>query len=209
MNTNIRWPLQWPSEWPEKLIEKAINEYIALDPEMPEKIAQLSGKVVAIEILGLDKTLYISLHGSEIKLLEAFEKDPDTIISGTPAALFKMGTSASVTPLMLKGEVEIRGNTRLGREFKSLLSEMEIDWEEKLSQSIGDIPAHKIMSALAKLSRWGRAARTSIAEDISEYIQEESRDVVAGAELDVFNKNVDQLRDDVDRLQARFNQLEE
>ncbi len=206
MNTNTRQPLQWFGQWPAKLIEKAINEYIALDPEMLEKIAALSGKVIAIEILGLDKTIYLALHESGIKLQETCDK-PDTSISGTPSALFKMGASGSVTPLLLKGEIEIRGDTRLGRKFKSLLNEIEVDWEEQLSKSIGDIPAHQIMSALTKFSRWGRAAGKSIAQDISEYLHEESRDVVTGAELEVFNKDVDQLRDSTDRLQTRINQL--
>jgi len=190
-----------------KSLEKAINEYLSLDPEMAEKIAELSGKVIAVEMLGLDKTIYLSLDESGIKLLEIFETEPDATISGTPAALFKMGIAENATPLMLKGEVEIKGNTRLGRKFKSMLSEMEIDWEEQLSKSMGDTAAHQVMNTLTKLSRWGQAAGTSIAEDVSEYLQEESRDVVTGAELEGFNQDVDKLRDDVDRLQARIKQL--
>ncbi len=41
----------------------------------------------------------------------------------------------------------------------------------------------------------------------SEYLQEESRDVVTETELMLFNNAVDQLRDDVDRLQAKVKTL--
>jgi ubiquinone biosynthesis protein UbiJ len=39
--------------------------------------------------------------------------------------------------------------------------------------------------------------------NVSEYLQEESRDVISGAELEMFYNSVDRLRDDVDRLRAR------
>ena len=43
----------------------------------------------------------------------------------------------------------------------------------------------------------------------SEYLQEESRDVVTGTELEIFNDAVDKLRNDVDRLAAKVQQLKD
>jgi len=42
-----------------------------------------------------------------------------------------------------------------------------------------------------------------LAQSAAEYVTEESRDVVARAELDAFLDDVDVLREDVDRLAAR------
>jgi ubiquinone biosynthesis protein UbiJ len=45
--------------------------------------------------------------------------------------------------------------------------------------------------------------------NIREYLQEESRDVPSRYEVDRFVSDVNALRDDVDRLEARINRLQE
>lgn len=103
--------------------------------------------------------------------------------------------------------MEIRGDTRLGRQFKALIAEMDIDWEEHLSRLTGDIAAHRVMTVFDKLAEWSKSATSNLTDDIGEYLQEESRDVVSGAEMDMFNQQVDRLRDDTDRLEARIARL--
>ena len=79
---------------------------------------------------------------------------------------------------------------------------MDIDWEEHLSKMVGDVPANLAFGAINKISSWTKQAMSSFKDDVSEYLQEESRDVVTGAEIDSFNAKVDRLRDDVERLAA-------
>jgi ubiquinone biosynthesis protein UbiJ len=192
-------------------LEAMINRYLSLDPEMAENISELEGKVIAINIQGIKKVFYLFPQAGHedacIKVSDYYEGEPDTILKGTPAALFKMGVADDVAPMMLKGEVEISGNVRLGREFKKLLAEMDIDWEENLATLIGDAPAHHVTQAAKRFVGWASKVKQAISADISEYLQEESRDVVPGAELEMFYEDVDELRNDVDRLQARTNAL--
>ncbi len=188
-------------------LDAMVNRYLSLDPEVAQKMLAFEGRVIAIELLGINKKFYLlpqtDTAGTCIKLSESFEGKPDTTIKGTPAALFKMGLASDVAPMMLKGEVEITGDFRLGRAFKKLLAEMEVDWAEHLALLVGDAPAHHIARVAKQFTGWMSKARQSISTDISEYLQEESRDVVAGAELEMFYDDVDELRNDVDRLQAR------
>lgn len=81
---------------------------------------------------------------------------------------------------------------------------MDIDWSEPLSALVGDSFAYQLHQAGSKLGRWGKDSVKSVSASFSEYLQEESRDVVTETELDVFNQAVDHLRDDVDRLQAKI-----
>ena len=57
------------------------------------------------------------------------------------------------------------------------------------------------------LGQWGKDTVTSVSTSLSEYLQEESRDVVSETELEIFNNEVDRLRNDVDRIQAQINLL--
>ena len=189
------------------LLASALNNYLALDPEAPEKLAAFDGKVICIDIRGPNKTIYLLINGNRLSVVKAYDEDVDATIIGSPAALFKLGVHRDTAPLFFAGEVEIRGDTRLGRQFKSLLADMEIDWEEHLSRIVGDIAAHRIVGLVNDLRKWSKTAADNLADDVGEYLQEESRDVVSGAEMGMFYQQVDKLRDDTERLKARIDRL--
>jgi ubiquinone biosynthesis protein UbiJ len=192
---------------PLSLLETAFNNYLALDPEAPEKLTAFDGKLICINISGLNKRIYLLINGSKISVLKQHDAEPDATIIGSPAALFKLGVHRDSAPLFFAGEVEIRGDTRLGRQFKSLLADMEIDWEEHLSRLIGDIAAHRVAGLFNELKEWSESVAGNFADDVGEYLQEESRDVVSGAEMGMFYQQVDKLRDDTERLKARIDRL--
>ncbi len=190
------------------LVASALNNYLALDPEAPEKLTAFDGKVICIDIKGPNRTIYLLINGNRISVVKTFDAEPDATIIGSPAALFRLGVHRDSAPLFFAGEVEIRGDTRLGRQFKSLLAEMEIDWEEHLSRFVGDIAAHRIAGLFNGLRKWSNTAADNFADDVGEYLQEESRDVVSGAEMGIFYQQVDKLRDDTERLKARIDRLQ-
>ncbi|MBL4712167.1 MAG: SCP2 sterol-binding domain-containing protein [Gammaproteobacteria bacterium] len=189
------------------ILEAAINRYLALDPEMLDKLAAFDGKVIKIEISGINKTCYLCPDASGIHLSGEHEGSVDTVLRGSPLSLFKMGLVSNTATMLLKGEVEISGDTRLGHKFKNALSQMDIDWAEPLSELVGDSLAYQLHNSGKNVAQWSKQTLTSVSGSVSEYLQEESRDVVTETELTIFNNKVDQLRDDVDRLQAKINSL--
>ena len=189
------------------LFATVLNNYLALDPEAPEKLTAFDGRVISIDITGPNRTVYLLINDNRISAVNTCDKEPDATIIGSPAALFKLGVHRDTAPLFFAGEVEIRGDTRLGRQFKSLLADMEIDWEEHLSRLVGDIAAHHLAGMVNDLKKWSKSAADNLADDVGEYLQEESRDVVSGAEMGMFNQQVDKLRDDTERLKARIDRL--
>ena len=191
------------------IVETVINRYLALDPEMLDKMRAFSGKVIKVEITGINKTLYMWPGRHGIEITTEHEAEADTTLRGTPISLFKMGLVSNVAAMLLKSEVEISGDTRLGHQFKNLFSQMEIDWSEPLAELTGDVAAYQILQSGKKVSDWGKESFESITRSFSEYLQEESRDAVTEAELNIFNTDVDQIRNDVDRLQAKINALSE
>ena len=187
------------------ILESVINRYLALDPEMLGKLSEFDGKVIKLEMTGINKTLYMLPDESGIQVLADYDGDADTVLRGTPISLFKMGLVANAANLLLKGEVEISGDTRLGHKFKNVFSQMDIDWTEPLAGLVGDDLAYQLQQAGTKLGRWGKDSARSVSSSFSEYLQEESREVVTENELEIFNEDVDRLRNDVDRLQAKIN----
>jgi ubiquinone biosynthesis protein UbiJ len=72
---------------------------------------------------------------------------------------------------------------------------------------VGDVTAHQIGNLVRTASGWGRKAAATLAANVSEYLQEESRDLVTRTELEEFLSAVDELRESADRLQARLERL--
>ncbi len=189
------------------LIETAINRYLVLDPEMLTKLARFSGKVIKVELSGIDKHFYMLPGDRGIEIQINSNANVDTTLRGTPIALFKMSVTSNVAKVLLKGEVEITGDTRLGHQFKQAFSEMDIDWSEPLAELVGDGLAYQLQQASKKFVTWGKQSLESVSLSASEYLQEESRDVVTETELEIFNQNVDKIRNDVDRLEAKIKKL--
>lgn len=191
----------------EHTLQTAINKVLALDPELPDKLQAFEGKVIELQISGLRQSLFLLPHKGGIDIRRDHDAAPDTILRGSPVALAKMGLTRDVAPLLLKGEVEIIGDLRLGRAFKRVLSDMRIDWEELLASVTGDVIAHELFRRGKAVAQWGKRSGESLAMDVSEYLQEENRTVVSAGELQQFYDDVDSLHSDVERFAARLNQI--
>ena len=61
---------------------------------------------------------------------------------------------------------------------------------------------------MRNISQWGRDASSTLQQNVSEYLQEESRAVPSRYEAEEFRGQVDALRDDVARFEARLKQFE-
>jgi len=194
-------------EFLEQSIDSALNKALALDPELPAKLIAFSGKVISIHFKDIDKTLYLLPEDNHIRVLSHYDGDVDTRMSGSPISIMKMMMTPNVATLLLKGEVEISGDTRLGNEFKKLFREMQLDWQQPLSKIIGDNATQVVELKSKKMHSWLKKSFSSTSNSLSEYFQEESRDIVTETELEIFNQQVDDVRNNTDRLQARYQAL--
>jgi ubiquinone biosynthesis protein UbiJ len=108
---------------------------------------------------------------------------------------------------MSSGSVQIEGDTTLAQQFAKALGGLDVDWEEQAARVLGDPIAHQVGQAMKGLSDWGRQTSRTLTADLKEYLEEEGRLVPTRYELDAFLAEVDTLRDDVERLEARLARL--
>ncbi len=188
-------------------IELALNRYLSLDSEALARFSSLEGKVIAIDIKGIHKTVSLFPSSDGFMVLANFDGDADATISGTPVALAKMSVAKDPKDLLFSGEIKITGDTVIANQFNRLLSQLDIDWEEILSQNIGDIAAHKIGTISHQISQWFKRSTHSVFLDAGEYIQEEVHLSPSNAELREFIRQVDEIREATDRLKVRIDLL--
>ena len=101
------------------------------------------------------------------------------------------------------------GDAEIAGRYRELFALARPDFEEELSRLVGDVPARRLSQFAQGALSWARSARASPGENLAEYLQEESRDLVSKPELEEFLLGVDQLRETADRVEARLARLEQ
>ena len=186
--------------------ETAFNQALRLDPESLRRLATLHGKVIAIELRGTGLTLYIVPGPDGASLLGSYAGEPDTVLSGTPLALARMGLGEA-TGTLFAGQATLRGDRETGQRFKAILDNLDPDWLEPLARLIGDIPAHRLGRLLQDAGEWARQALDALARNGAEYLQQEVSVLATSEDVTAFVSEVDTLRDDLARLEARIARL--
>jgi ubiquinone biosynthesis accessory factor UbiJ len=185
--------------------EAILNRYLNLDPEAKEHLRRLSGKVVKIEWGPL--TYYWLFKSDSIYLSKDYNGPADLILRGSTfdflrLAFMKKDKALIDIPLQVLGDMEF------GKQFKEFFSNLEIDYEEQLSKILGDAIAYPMIQVLKSISLWASLSMESLGQNLTNYVQREMNWLVSDEELQLFFSDVDELRDDYARLEARIKMLE-
>ena len=190
------------------LLGQLLDGALDLDPETRRALAGLSGKVVDLEITGAG-TIRLRIDGECIRVEPRDETtDADVTIRGAPISLLRFAFAGDRETLILGDEVSLHGDIALATRLQQIAARVDIDIEEALAQRFGDIPAHELMRGMRGLGGWMRAAGTALLADVSEYLRYEAAVTPRREDAERFALAVDDLRDDVERLDARVTRLE-
>jgi ubiquinone biosynthesis protein UbiJ len=187
--------------------ESALNAALHLDPYTVRRLGSLAGKVVAVELHGVNLTLFLALQTDRIEVRGEHAGAADARLSGTPLAFARLGLSGDRAALH-SGDVQISGDTDLGQKLRDILAAMDIDWEEHLSRFTGDVVAHQAGNAARASQRWAQQSSAALLQDAGEYLKYERELLPDRAQVETFIQQVDVLRDDVERLEARVQRLQ-
>jgi ubiquinone biosynthesis protein UbiJ len=168
--------------------------------------ARLEGRVMQLQPGAEGLAMYFQVNEGRLQLKPGSAETPDTTLSGSLLNLARLG-GADPEAAIREGAVNISGATEIADDFRALLNMTRPDWEEELSKLTGDVVAHEAGRAVRGFAGWASRARESLGRSVAEYLTEESRDLVASAELEEFYTDVDQLSMGVDRAAAKLQQL--
>ncbi|MEJ2603990.1 MAG: SCP2 sterol-binding domain-containing protein [Gammaproteobacteria bacterium] len=184
------------------------NTQIAQSTPARDLCEELDGRVVAIRVRDSSLALYCRVTREGLDVTTRYEDEPDTVITGSLVALAGLATGDAAAAIR-SGRIEIEGDTETASRFRDLLRFARPDVEERLSGILGDAGAHQAGEMLRGLGVWGRQVADTLTRNISEYVTEERGDLPARGEVDVFYADVDRLRDDLARLEARIRALQD
>jgi len=188
-------------------LEATINHCLQFDPDALQRVRALTGKVIGIELLGLNLKFYLLPDSVGLQLRAEFEGKVDVWLRGAPLSMMRMGLGGDQQKALFSGDVEIVGDTETGQRVRDIMNDLDLDWEEQVSKLVGDVVGRKIGNVVREVADWAIQTRSSVEQDVSEYLQEESRLLPHREEIGPFLEAVDTLRADVDRIEAHVQRL--
>lgn len=189
-----------------RVLEAALNRVLALDPDTPRRLRPLAGRSLDVQLTEPPLHLRIAFTEAALELAPAADTD-------APAdATLEASLGGLIGLVLSRGErsrdVTFRGDVGVIQEVRRLFGELEVDLEEQLAAVTGDVIAHQVGNAARGGQAWGRQAADTLLRNTGEWLTEERRLLPPAAEARHFLREVDRLREDTDRLEARLRRLE-
>lgn len=189
-------------------LELSLNQALALDPDTGVALRALDGRRVVLHLSAPPLALQVTVDGEHLRVGPV-----DADLAPDLAVRSSLGGLISQLPFLRNddappvGQLRIEGDADLARRLQRLAERFDPDWQQPFTRVFGDVLGVQVANAIAAGLRQARVVAREFAGSAAEYVTEESRDVVARAELDAFLDDVDVLRDDVERCAARIERL--
>jgi ubiquinone biosynthesis protein UbiJ len=185
--------------------EKIINAALAYDPASRIALAQLEPQALAIQIAAPDFKIFVVPTQAGVHLRGHYEGEITTQLLGTLPALVSLIKSDRLN--LKDSGVQLFGSTSFLVELQKILKNLEIDWEEMLSEVFGDIIGHQSAKLIRTKMSWAKDRANNIQRLTSEFLTEELRILPSKPELAFFNAQVDDIKLGADRVAARIEQI--
>lgn len=178
-----------------------LNHLLEREDWARQRLLPFAGQVVRIE--GLPFTLNLSVGDSGVfRATGADDTAAVTIALPGDAPLRMLGDPSS-----LFGAARLSGPANFAETLAFVFRNLRWDYEADLAAVIGDIPARRLARSLAGGLAWQRSAAERLGRNAAEFATEEGGLVTPARDLAQFAQAVDQLRDDLARLEKRISRL--
>ena len=179
-----------------------VNHLLAQAAWAREALVEHAGKVAVFELFPLRVAVAVDPDGT-------LRAAPE---STAPAVTIRL-TQATVLQILAEGEeawrkANVQGDTEFAAAISKVAANLRWDIEEDLSRVFGDIAAHRMAEAGRSAAAWPKEAATSLAGNVAEYLTEEKHLLVTPLRAAEFVRDVDEMRDAVERLDKRIERLQ-
>ncbi len=193
-------------------VEKVLNQLLRNDPYLLAQLAPFHGKTLAVLSTSPATTVTCSIDAGFLHISSLSSEQlglrPDAVISGKSNELIGMLTGDSTDRALANPAISISGDAVLVQELYSCFRQLDVQWSDYLAPLLGDVISNELEHVADSASRWSQNARQSLRRNIDDYLQEESDLLPISSEVLNFGADLDRLKLDIDRVQARAQRLD-
>lgn len=188
-------------------IEKSLNAYLQQDPRSLQRLNKLSGKSIQIILQPFAFHFYCSFTDTSLLFSTDTLDQATATIEGTPLQLLNAALMKEHRRQFFAEDLKMTGDAEAAQAVVDLFDNVEIDWEEHTSRLLGDAATHHLSQFASRMRGWLNKTSSHIHSDLNDYLHEEKEWFPLRADLQAFFSEIDQLRMDTDRLEARIGLL--
>lgn len=188
-----------------------LDRLLALDPQSALRLRALGGRRVSLHLTQPPLVIQVEVDaGGSLSVRLRASSDTaegvdDLAVRTSAGALLKLLATGAAGV----GQLRIDGDAEVARALEALARQYDPDIDAALARVFGDVLGFQLARAGRGLLGWARHGALRLAEQSVDYLRDDSRDLVAAAELDEFLDEVDGLRAAVDRAERRLLRLEQ
>ena len=188
-------------------VENGVNRILRLDSTAMARLQSLTGKVIAVECAAPPLQLFILPSDEGLLLATQWAADADCTLRAPASSLLRLVLSKDKTAVLHSPEVDLEGDSHALMALAQVLQDLELDWEYELSRWLGPVATQLVGGHLRSRARWYQQGFASLNQNLAEYLAEESRTLVGQREAEARFSELDRIKLDLERLEARFERL--
>jgi ubiquinone biosynthesis protein UbiJ len=162
--------------------------------------------VIQVHLREFNKSLtFVFSH--QLDVLANYEGESDCYLSLSLSVLPELKDQANITKLIKQDKLELEGDIQLAQKFSALLTDCKPDIEEWLSRVTGDVVAHTAVQGAKNLFGFIASQASKHQDHFGQVLTEEWKIAPPPLAIAAFCDDVDDVRSQVERLNARLNAL--
>jgi ubiquinone biosynthesis protein UbiJ len=197
-------------------LELGINQLLTLDPASQPRLKKLQGKQLKVTVRELPWPLIFSFSERiDVMTEQVLDESPagqqlsvDCHIELALETLPELKDSSKISQLIQQNKLVLHGDINVAQAFSGLIKELDIDWEEQLSQYTGDVFAHQAFANMKAVFLSAQENMQKFSASLSETLMAEPAVGISAIQVSAFCDQVNELRSAAQRLEARLAILE-
>jgi ubiquinone biosynthesis protein UbiJ len=193
-----------------KPAENLINRGIEQSTDAAALCRTLDGgsMVVTVDMQPLRRPLILRFTAGQNRIYISGDSGntADVEIAGTMMELSRLMFASSQRPLK-EGRVRIHGDTDTAEQFRMLFLSARPNLEEELTDLVGDDTAPQVTAVIRNFRDFAVDSLRDATAHFSDYLKEDENHLPARAETEAFFDDVDELSNDVARIDARISRI--
>ena len=186
-------------------IEK-VNQFISLAIENSNleksEFSPLRGKYISIILSNTSTVINLTIVENTFILIEDTGVESDLILEGSP-----IGFLNYINNIGEDHSIKISGKAALAENFSSIMSKINVDWEQIISEYTSDSVGFYSAKIYNFFNHKKIEIEESLVRNIKEYVRDETDIIPSKESINNYIKDVDSLRNKIELVDAKLKKI--
>lgn len=188
------------------IAEPMLNHVLQYDSDASNKLKKLNNKSLSVELTDISVNLTVKVFDNKV-FVSGQSEPADCVIKTSLDGLQKLSDAAQITAMIRQGQLDLEGDLHVAQGFSGLLMDNDIDWQEWLSEYLGDAMTFKLSQAIKNQRTYWVRKKRDLDYTAQSALVDELRVTPDRIEVERFVADVDQLNAQTERLTLEIQKL--